>query len=126
MAEISVNNFQKAIMESLREYGDVVYKATNESLGAAEKVLIKNLKSSSPKKTGDYAKHWQGTGKKYKLARYVGNTTTVKGPKSNTIPLSNVLEYYKHSPHKGEIQETYNKSVDEMATAAVAEIKKGV
>ena len=125
--KVDVNNLDVAIADILREYGDVVYQATEEGLTAAEKVLINNLKASSPKSLGggEYAKSWKGKGKKYKLRRYVGNTKTVQG-KSGEIPLSNILEYSSKSPHQGKIKRTYEESINEMAAAVVAEIKKEV
>lgn len=121
--KVDVNNLEVAIADILREYGDVIYKATEEGLTAAEKVLIKNLKADSPKDKGEYAKSWKGKGKKYKLRRYVGNTKTVKN-KSGEIPLSNILEYATKSPHQGLIKRIYESSIDQMAAAVVAEIKK--
>lgn len=123
--KIDVNNLEIAIADILREYGDLVYQATEEGLTAAEKVLINNLKANSPKDKGEYAKSWKGKGKKYKLHRYVGNTKTVPG-KSGEIPLSNILEYSSKSKHQGLIKKTYDLSINEMATAVVAEIKKEV
>lgn len=125
--KVDINNLDEAIADILREYGDVVYQATEEGLTAAEKVLINNLKASSPKSPGGgrYAKSWKGKGKKYKLRRYVGNTKTVQG-KSGEIPLSNILEYSSKSPHQGLIKRTYEESINEMAAAMVAEIKKEV
>ena len=126
MASIDINNLDVAVADILREYGDVVYQATEAGLTAAEKVLIRNLKAASPKgKTKDYRKRWKGKGKKYKMRRYVGNTKTVQG-KSGEIPLSNILEYSSKSPHQGKIKRTYEQSISEMAAAVVAEIKKEV
>ncbi len=125
--KVDINNLEEAIADILWEYGDVVHKATEEGLTAAEKVLIKNLKAESPKSPGksggEYAKSWKSKGKKYKLQRYVGNTKTVKN-KSGEIPLSNILEYSTKSPHQGQIKRTYESSINQMAAAVVAEIKK--
>ena len=124
--KIDVNNLEVAITDILREYGDVVYQATEEGLTAAEKVLIKNLKAASPEgPSKKYKKAWKGKGKKYKLRRYVGNTKMVPG-KSGEIPLSNILEYAEKSPHQGLIKRIYESSIDQMAAAVVAEIKKEV
>ncbi len=129
--KVDIDNLEIAIADLLTEYGDVVYKATEGGLTAAEKVLIKNLKATSPDKnkktgaTGEYKKSWKSKGKKYKLKRYVGNTKMVKG-KSGEIPLSNILEYSTKSPHQGLIKRTYEKSAEEMAQAVVNEIKKEV
>jgi hypothetical protein len=123
--KVDVNNLDVAVAELLEEYGDIVYQATEEGLTAAEKVLIKNLKAASPSNSGEYKKSWKSKGKKYKLRRYVGNTKTVQG-KSGEIPLSNILEYSSKSPHQGKIKQTYEESINEMAAAMVAEIKKEV
>jgi hypothetical protein len=125
-----------AIMDILEEYGDLVYEATEEGLDVAEKVLVKNLKAATPVRTGEFKKGWKGTGRKYKLLRFVGNTVTVKGGdtapskkgrkriySSNEIALANIFEY---SILRGRpfIKKTFKESIDEMAAAVVAEIKK--
>lgn len=120
--KVEIKDLNKAIADILKEYGDIVYQATEEGLTAAEKVLIKNLKASSPKLSKEYSKSWKSKGKKYKLKRYVGNTKSVKG-KSGDIPLSNILEYSSKSPHQGLIKRTYESSIDEMAQAVVNTIK---
>jgi HK97 gp10 family phage protein len=121
---IDINKLDSAISDILKEYGDVVFTATDEALAAGEKVLIKNLKAASPKDKGDYKKAWRGTGKKYKLRRFVGNTTTVIS-KGKATPLTNILEY---STTKGKpfVKKTYESNVNEIARAIVNEIKKGV
>ncbi len=133
---ININKLEVEIADILKDYGDVVFKATDEALGAGEKVLIKNLKSASPKDSGEYKKSWKGTGKKYKLKRFVGNTKVItekikyKRKKSKTgykeTPLSNILEYSPTSPHQGLIKRTYESSANEIANAIVNEIKKEV
>ena len=126
MAGVGINNLDTAIADLLREYGDVVYEATEAGLTAAEKVLIKNLKAASPEgKSKGYKKAWKSKGKKYKMHRYIGNTKMVQG-KSGEIPLSNILEYGSKSPYQGLIKRTYEQSINEMAAAVVAEIKKEV
>lgn len=122
--KVNTSTLQSAIEDILREYGDVVYKATEEGLDAAESVLADNLKAASPKKSGKFAKGWKGTKRKYKLSRFVGNSTTVPG-KGGEIPLSNILEF---STTRGKpfIGKTYAASVEAMAAAVVAEIKKEV
>lgn len=123
MSKIDIDNLEVSIGKLLKEYGDVIYKATETGLTKAEKILINNLKKSSPKGiTKVYWKSWKGKGKKYKLKRYVGNTKKVKG-KSGEIPLSNILEYSSKSKHQGLIKRTYEASVDEMANAIVNDIK---
>lgn len=124
MKSIDINNISIAIGDLLSEYADEVYEATEDGLTAAEKVLVRNLKKASPKKSGAYQRGWKGKGKKYKLKRFVGNTKTVEGPQGD-IPLSNILEY---STVRGKpfIRATYEKSITEMVAAVAAEIKKEV
>jgi hypothetical protein len=118
---------EDAISDILEDYGDVVYNMTEEGLTKAEKILIKNLKDAtpgSPPHKRNFAKNWKGKGKKYKLRRFVGNTTVVPG-KSGDIALANIFEY---STTRGKpfIKATFEKSVPEMAQVIVDEIKKGV
>lgn len=122
--KVSIDNLQIAVEDILREYGDVVYKATDDGLKEAEKVLVNNLKVASPVgKTGEYAKSWRGKKGKGKksLRRYVGNTKMVPG-KNGEVPLSNILEY---SPIRGKpfIKRTYEQSIPAMADAIVGKIK---
>ncbi|MDD3269650.1 MAG: hypothetical protein PHX14_10035 [Syntrophomonadaceae bacterium] len=126
MADIDPGALEEAIKLVLQEYGDIVYQATEEGLTVAEKIMIQELKMVSPSGiSGEYARSWKGTGKKYKLQRYVGNTKMVDG-KQGKIPLSNILEYSSHSHHQGLIKNAFKTSVDKMAAAVISEIKKGV
>lgn len=124
--DIGVNDLESAISEILEEYGDIIYQATEEGLDAATKVLIENLKSATPKRTGKFRKGWKRK-KKYKLRRFVGNTTTVemkrKGGGIEEISLANIFEY---STTRGNpfIKRTFENSINEMAQAVVNEIKK--
>ena len=123
MSKVAISNLEDAIGDILKEYGDVVFRATENGLSAGEKVLIKNLKANSPSGSGGYKKAWKSKGKRYKLKRFVGNTKKVKG-KDGEIPLSNILEYSTKSKHQGLIKKTYESSVNEIAQAIVDEIKK--
>ena len=124
-AGIDIDDLQKAIAEKLSDFGDLVFKVTDEALGVGEALLIERLKASSPRNSGEYAKLWKGTGKTYKMQRFIGNAKTVPSKKNGNIPLSNILEYSTThgNPH---IKETFNSSVGEIAAAIVNEIKKGI
>ena len=125
--KIRAEDLQAEIEKTLNEYKDLVYVVTEEGLSAAEKVLISNLKNDSPAgETKEYKKSWKGTGKKYKLLRFVGNTKTIKAKKRGEIPLSNVLEYSPKSKHRSRIKQTYNESIDQMTAAAISTIKREV
>lgn len=123
MKGIDPGDLQLEIEKILRDYGELVYQATEKGLGAAQSVLIKNLKSASPKDAGEFSKSWKA--KRYKLMRFVGNTKKVTNKKGDEIPLSNILEY---SPVRGKpfIKRTYENSMKEMADAIISEIKKEV
>ena len=125
--KIRAEDLQAEIEKTLNEYKDLVYVVTEEGLSAAEKVLISNLKNDSPiGETKEYKKGWKGTGKKYKLLRFVGNTKTIKAKKRGEIPLSNVLEYSPKSKHRGRIKRTYEASIDQMTAAVISTIKREV
>ncbi|NLB52085.1 MAG: hypothetical protein GX808_04010 [Syntrophomonadaceae bacterium] len=127
MAAINIDKFDKAVAAALEDYGHKVDQNIETGLDAAQKILIKNLRKNSPEGvTGDYKKSWKGKGKKYQKRRYVGNTKTVEGANSDTIPLSNILEYSSKSPYQGLIKRSYNASVDEMVAAIVAQLEKEV
>lgn len=120
--KIPVATLGSAIAKIIEEYGDTVYYATEDGLDEAEKILINELSAASPVKSGKFARSWKGKGRKYKLQRYVGNTKTVKS-KGGKIPLSNILEY---STIRGKpfINRTHQRSINKMAAAIVATIKK--
>lgn len=130
---VSPEKLEDAIRDILQDYSDVVFNATEEGLAAGEKVLIKNLKEASPSMKNppegyvrkNFIKNWKGTGKKYKLVKFVGNTTIVES-KGRNIPLSNIFEYSTTNHAKPFIKKTYESSIDEIAQAIVSEIKKGV
>ncbi len=119
---IPVATLGSAIAKIIEEYGDTVYYATEDGLDEAEKILISELSNASPVKSGKFARSWKGKGRKYKLQRFVGNTKKVEG-KRGKIPLSNLLEY---STIRGKpfINRTYQNSINKMAAAIVAAIKK--
>lgn len=125
MGNINIDSLSINVEQLLDDYKEFVEEALDDGLDAAEKILINNLKSTSPKDSGKYAKSWKSKGKKYKHRRYVGNTKTVPSKKRGNIPLSNILEYGSDSKHQGKIKATYLDSVEQMADAIEAEMKKG-
>ena len=122
---ITPDKLSDAISDILAEYGDVIFIATEDALDAASDVLIRNLKAASPKKSGKFAKNWKSKGRKYKLRRYIGNSTTVFSDKHGEIALANILEY-STTRAKPFIKETFENSVPEMAQAMVNKVKEGV
>ena len=124
---VRVDELDKAIAEILKEYGDLVMVATAEGASKGADVLVKKLRASSPKASGQYAKKWKkeiGRSRGKNIRSYVGNTSTVKGSRGEDIALTNILEYSTESPHQGLIKQTFLENVDKIAAAIVAEIKK--
>lgn len=127
---VKANNLSQAISDILEEYGETVYLATEDALDAAAYALSDELKAETP---GDpphkqnFAKRWKVAGAegKYKLMRFVGNTTVVSDKKSQQISLANIFEYSTVRGHPF-IKKTFENSVDKMARAAVDTIRKEV
>ena len=120
---VNANSLSAEIAKILEDYRGQVFERSEDGLDAAEEVLRKNLEVASPRVSGNFAKNWKSTKRKYKAARFVKNDTMVKG-KSGNIPLSKILEF---STVRGKpfIIRTYNESLSQMAEAYVTEIKKG-
>lgn len=121
--DVTLDRMADEINKQLKEYGNAVFKHTNEGLDKAQGILINTLARNSPKGKGKYSKGWkEKTGKKYGGRRYVGNTSVVKGAKSDTIPLSNILEFKKvgSRPH---IQRTVDSVAEQMATEIINKLK---
>jgi hypothetical protein len=125
-SSVPVSGLQEAIEDALREYGDVVYQATESGLDAAAYALQDELRAATPKRTKMFAKSWkvEGAGK-YKLMRFIGNTKTVKGKSGDPVALANIFEYSTTRGHPF-VKDTFESSIDKMAAAVVAEIKKEV
>lgn len=51
-------NISDQISDVLDEYVDEVKKATNDSINSVAREAVNTLRSSSPSKTGDYARGW--------------------------------------------------------------------
>lgn len=130
---IEIDDLAKKVREMLAEYGEEVYEAAESALDVGGKKLseIMNRNSPSYASSGKYRKSWKVKTEKYTLKRYVGSTRMVRGNvnkkgRKGDIPLSNILEYAEDSPHKGLIKETVDRHIDDVATAIVEEIRKGV
>lgn len=132
--EISPDALGDAIAEALREYGDVVYQATEEGLTAGAYVLKDELRAATPNiknpprgySKKNFGKRWKVIGEgKYKLQRYVGNSTVVSSKEGDPISLANIFEYSTTRGHPF-VKDTFENSINKIAAAVVAEIKKEV
>ena len=80
-------NLEKQVSKILEQYETDVTKITADVLKDVAKEAVKKLKSSSPKRTGNYAKGWT-----YSLEKgRVENSATVYG-KKQTYPIAHLLE----------------------------------
>lgn len=125
MAKITLDNLDKEIKKLLSDYGNTVFEAVNDNgLAAAEKVLVNELKSASPEgETGELKKNWKGSGKKYKMVRFVGNSKTVDDGSGGQIPLTNILEY-STTHGKPFIKRTFESSESKITDALVSAVKQ--
>lgn len=96
-------------------------KTLNKGIGKAADKLIDYFKTS-PKTPDDPTdknknKYRESFGKKvYNGVQYVGNTKTVSGAKSDTIPLSNILESEDKTKHMRQIFEEHEDELADIVT----------
>lgn len=122
---VSARELSESLNNLLGEYEDEVYKATEEGLDDAEKILIQRMQGASPVDSGDFKKAWKGTKRKYKMVRYVGNTTKVKS-KGRNIPLINIFEYSTTNHQKPFVKQTFERCSDELARAVVGALERKI
>ena len=123
-SSVSVEKFEQELFQTLKEYGDAVYIASDKALDAGVKILKNNLKAATPRDRPEMYKKW--TSKKYPgtqyTGAYVGNDAMVQGKKGE-IPLSNILEFSTKHGHPF-IRETYERSINEAVQAVINDLKK--
>lgn len=106
-----------------KRFHDDVVKALNKGLDKAAERLLKEYENSpltpnDTKTKGNQYKKSFAVNQKYKNARYVGNTKTVKY-NGRDVPLSNILEYSENGkPHIVKIYE----SIEDELTAIISNI----
>ena len=71
----TVDDLSKAIQKTLAEYEGVTIESMKAAVDRASKEAVRELKSSSPKRNGAYARSW--TSKKKKLANKYAYEKTV-------------------------------------------------
>lgn len=71
----TVDDLSKAIQKTLAEYEGVTIESMKAAVDKASKEAVRELKSSSPKRSGAYARGW--TSKKTKLANKYAYEKTV-------------------------------------------------
>lgn len=73
MTSIRLNELTKEVTKALQQYTDEVEKGIEEAGTKVAKNTVKNLKKTSPKETGSYAKGWRVA--KVKGKRIIHNKT---------------------------------------------------
>lgn len=75
---VGVENFEKQVMELLREYGIEARELLNEAIPEAADICVKMIRSNSKKATGKYARDWA---KKEQFYRGMGTSYVVYNKK---------------------------------------------
>lgn len=57
-SQVEISDMDKFIMAALYKYGDEAAKAISETLPLVGKETVDELKATSPKRTGKYARSW--------------------------------------------------------------------
>lgn len=86
MSNVSINNLNSAIKSVLDEYQEEVTEKVKEVLPKVGKDTVKELKQTSPKKSGKYAKGWKTQVEEGRL----GSVVTVYN--SDRYQLTHLLE----------------------------------
>lgn len=58
MAKVNIDNLANAVMQELNAYREVTIEAMGKAVKETAKQTVAELRDTSPKDTGDYAKHW--------------------------------------------------------------------
>lgn len=83
-----MNDISAEIMKELEKYSNAVIQSVNECTEANAKNLQKELRSTSPKKTGNYAKGWRAE----QVSKTSAQSTFIVHNKTK-YQLTHLLEY---------------------------------
>ena len=122
--KISIAKLQKSITEYLEDYEEDIFNGVKEVTNSLTKKAIKDLKESSPKNTGSYAKGWT------KQVDRVNNNEryTVKIHNKTDYQLTHLLEFgharknggwVEARPHIREVEEKYKKEYEVELTTVI-------
>ena len=84
----SIGNFTEEIKKILQDYGEDVQKAVSKSIETQAPKVVKELKKTSPKNRGEYARTWK---KEIETNRLEGVKMTVYNEKNYS--LTHLLEF---------------------------------
>lgn len=125
--KIKVDALSKEIMKALENYSDDISEVVEEVSNDVGKEAVGELKTTSPKKRGSYAKGWRL--KKDKLGR---NRYSVKIHNKTDYQLTHLLEFghvtrnggrTKAIPHIRPVEEKYSKEYEKKLRQKIGGIK---
>lgn len=125
--KIKVDDLSKQIMKALENYSDDISEVVEEVSNDVGKEAVGELKTTSPKKRGSYAKGWRL--KKDKLGR---NRYSVKIHNKTDYQLTHLLEFghvtrnggrTKAIPHIRPVEEKYSKEYEKELKQKIGGIK---
>ena len=129
---VKIDSLASAVDDILKDYGDNVGLALKETIKKAGKDAAKELRATSPKRTGKYAKGWSTTTtvdssaktevvvhnkKEYQLAHLLehGHAQVTKGGRT--------VGFVKGQPHIAQVEERVTK---ELETSIESILRRGV
>lgn len=97
--KIELKDFQKAIIQNLKEYSSEVVAESKKQVQQVGKETVNQLKETSPKRSGDYAKDW-----KMKKAFENANEIRVQVYNAHHYQLTHLLEYGHAKKNGGRVE----------------------
>lgn len=85
---ISISQLSAAVMEELEEYADLAAENMKSAVKKAAATVRKDIETSAPRNTGDYAKSWT-----VKTTKESSNALQVTVYSRNRYQLAHLLEY---------------------------------
>ena len=86
--EISISQLSAAVMEELEEYADLAAEDMKSAVKKAATTVGKDIETSAPRNTGDYAKSWA-----VKTTKESSHALQVTVHSRNRYQLAHLLEY---------------------------------
>ena len=86
--EISISQLSAAVVEELEEYADLAAEDMKSAVKKAAITVRKDIETSAPRNTGDYAKSWA-----VKTTKESSNALQVTVHSRNRYQLAHLLEY---------------------------------
>ena len=86
--EISISQLSAAVMEELEEYADLAAEDMKSAVKKAATTVRKDIETSAPRNTGDYAKSWA-----VKTTKESSNALQVTVHSRNRYQIAHLLEH---------------------------------